>query len=70
MWSYIIAKHFSISIKDVHEMSPEQFTQSLTWAMVGRKEEEKANKRQKQSSKQGSRETVSLDYDWAMGDDF
>lgn len=51
-------------------MSPEQFTQSLTWAMVGRKEEEKANKRQKQSSKQGSRETVSLDYDWAMGDDF
>ena len=51
-------------------MTPEQFTQSLTWALVGRKEEEKANKRQNQSSKHGSRETVSLDYDWAMDDDF
>jgi len=49
-------------------MSPQQFKQSLVWTMVGRKEEEKARKKQQKSSKSGSRETVSLDYNWAMED--
>tara|TARA_R100000995_G_scaffold17466_1_gene6914 strand:- start:645 stop:920 length:276 start_codon:yes stop_codon:yes gene_type:complete len=68
LWAYVIAQHFSISIKEVHEMSPQQFEQSLVWTMVGRKEEEKAQKKQQKSSKGGSRETVSLDYNWAMED--
>jgi len=49
-------------------MSPIQFKQSLVWTMVGRKEEEKAQKKRDQSSKSGSKETVSLDYNWAMED--
>lgn len=68
LWAYAIAKHYSISIKEVHEMSPTQFEQSLVWCMVGKKQEEKEQKRQNQSSKSGSRETVSLDYNWAMED--
>ena len=51
-------------------MTPQQFFQSFTWAIVGRKEEEKANKRSNQSSKSGSRETVSLDYDFLNMEDF
>jgi len=70
MKAYIVAKHYSISIKEVHEMTPQQFFQSFTWAIVGRKEEEKANKRSNQSSKSGSRETVSLDYDFLNMEDF
>ena len=70
MKAYIVAKHYSISIKEVHEMTPQQFFQSFTWAIVGRKEEEKANKRSNQSSKSGSRETVSLDYDFLNTEDF
>ena len=70
MKAYIVAKHYSISIKEVHEMTPQQFYQSYTWAMVGRRQEEKANKRSNQSSKSGSRETVSLDYDFLNMEDF
>tara|TARA_A100001201_G_C3934003_1_gene154463 strand:- start:206 stop:424 length:219 start_codon:yes stop_codon:yes gene_type:complete len=67
LWAYVIAKHFSISIKEVHEMNPKQFQQSLVWTMVGRKQEEKEHKKRAQSEG-GSRETVSLDYNWAMED--
>ena len=70
MKAYIIAKHYGISIKEVHEMTPQQFFQSYTWAIVGRNEEEKAYKRKKQSSKSGSRETVSLDYSFLDTEDF
>ena len=65
MWAYIIAKHFSISIKEVHEMTPQQFYQSLTWAMVGQEEEEKGREKSKarnKSAKGGSQEVVSVDY--------
>ncbi len=51
-------------------MTPQQFFQSYTWAIVGRNEEEKAYKRKKQSSKSGSRETVSLDYSFLDTEDF
>ena len=49
-------------------MNPKQFQQSLVWTMIGRKEEEKEHKKKSQSAKGGSRETVSLDYNWAMED--
>ena len=68
--AYIVAKHYSISIKEVHEMTPQQFYQSYTWAMVGRKEEEKANKKQSESKKGGSRETVSPDYSFLNSEGF
>ena len=67
---YVVAKHYGISIKEVHEMSPQQFAQSFAWAMVGRKEEEKAQKRANQSSGSCDRETVSLDYDFLNTEDF
>ena len=51
-------------------MTPQQFYQSYTWAMIAREEEEKANKRATQSAKNGSRETVSLDYDFLNREDF
>lgn len=70
MKAYIVAKHYGVSIKEVHEMTSQQFYQSYTWAMIGRKEEEKANKRANQSSKSGSRETVSLDYSFLDTEDF
>ncbi len=70
MKAYIVAKHYTISIKEVHEMTPQQFYQSYTWATIAREEEEKANKRASQSAKNGSRETVSLDYDFLNREDF
>lgn len=51
-------------------MTPQQFYQSYTWAMVGRKEEEKANKKQSESKKGGSRETVSPDYSFLNSEGF
>tara|TARA_R100000152_G_C6779955_1_gene212141 strand:+ start:3006 stop:3212 length:207 start_codon:yes stop_codon:yes gene_type:complete len=62
MWAYIIAKHYGISLKEVHEMTPDTFQQSLVWAMVGRKHDEKENKRRRQEANNAGRETVSLDY--------
>jgi len=70
MWAYIVAMHYNISLKEVTEMSPEIFRQSLTWAMVGRKEEEKNMKRERQSANSGGRETVSLDYSFLETEDF
>ena len=73
MWAYIIAKHYSISLKEVHEMNPKQFKQSLTWAMVGQEEENKEREKQSKKSKSsssGSSETVSIDYDWALEEEF
>ena len=65
-----MAKHFNISLKEVHEMSPETFQQSLVWTLVGRSQEEKQTKRRQQEAKSGGRETVSLDYDWLEMEDF
>ena len=62
MWAYIIAKHYGVSLKEVHEMAPDTFQQSLVWAMVGRKNEEKEMKRKRQEANNEGRETVSLDY--------
>ena len=70
MWGYIVAKHYGISLKEVHEMSPETFNQSLIWAMVGRKQEEKEMKRRNQQAKSGGQETVTLDYSWIETEDF
>ena len=44
--------------------------ESLTWALVGRKQEEKEMKRQRQEAKSGGQETVSLDYAWLEMEDF
>ena len=65
-----MAKHFNISLKEVHEMSAETFQQSLVWTLVGRSQEEKQMKRRQQEAKSGGRETVSLDYDWLEMEDF
>ena len=43
-------------------MEPDTFQQSLVWAMVGRKHEEKEMKRKRQEANNEGRETVSLDY--------
>lgn len=66
MWVYTIAKHFSISIKEVHEMSPKQFEQSLVWTMIGQEENEKQRKKSKSSSNNNNQESVSIDYNWAL----
>lgn len=70
MWGYIVAKHYGISLKEVSEMSPDVFRQSFTWALVGRKQEEKEMKRQSQEASSGGQETVSLDYSWLELEDF
>jgi len=70
LWAYIVATHYSISLKEVHEMTPATFHQSLSWALVGRNQQEKQKKRQRQEAKSGGRETVSLDYDWLDLEDF
>lgn len=62
LWSYTIAKHFGISMKEVDEMHPETFRRSLVWALVGQAQEEKANKQRLQEAKSGGRETVKVDY--------
>ena len=64
LWAYVVAKHYGISLKEVHEMTPETFQQSLTWALVGRNQEEKEMKRQRQQANSGGQETVLLDYSW------
>lgn len=51
-------------------MNPDTFRRSLVWALVARKEEEKANKRQRQEAKSGGRETVSVDYSFLDREDF
>lgn len=51
-------------------MTPQQFYQSYTWAMVGRRQEEKEQKKQNTSSKGGSRETVSPDYSFLNSEEF
>lgn len=70
LWAYVVAKHYGISLKEVHEMTPETFQQSLTWALVGRNQEEKEMKRQRQQANSGGQETVTLDYSWLEMEDF
>jgi|TARA_R100000149_G_scaffold687_1_gene215 hypothetical protein len=69
-WAYAVAMHFGISLAEVHDMSPETFQQSLVWTLVGRSQQEKAMKRQRQEAKSGGQETVSLDYAWLEMEDF
>ena len=70
LWAYVVAKHYGISLKEGHEMTPETFQQSLTWALVGRNQEEKEMKRQRQQANSGGQETVTLDYSWLEMEDF
>ena len=70
LWAYVVAKHYGISLKEVHEMTSETFQQSLTWALVGRNQEEKEMKRQRQQANSGGQETVTLDYSWLEMEDF
>jgi hypothetical protein len=70
LWSYMIAKHFGISLKEVDDMHPETFRRSLVWTLVGIAQEEKANKQQRQEAKSGGRETVSVDYSFLDREDF
>lgn len=70
LWAYMVAKHYGISLKEVHEMTPETFQQSLVWALVGRNAQEKEMKRQRQEANSGGQETVTLDYSWIETEDF
>jgi len=70
LWSYMIAKHFGISLKEVDDMHPETFRRSLVWTLVGIGQEEKANKQQRQEAKSGGRETVKVDYSFLDREDF
>tara|TARA_R110002020_G_scaffold173731_1_gene364664 strand:- start:117 stop:395 length:279 start_codon:yes stop_codon:yes gene_type:complete len=70
LWCYMVAKHFQISLKEVHEMSPETFQQSLAWALVGTNQQKQAQEVERQKSKSGGKETVPLDYNWLQNEDF
>lgn len=69
LFAYLIAKHYSISLTEVLQMSPEIFNQSLSWALAidskNRKEQERAS-----AQSNSGNETVTLDYSFLESEDF
>tara|TARA_R100000388_G_scaffold80813_1_gene59487 strand:- start:685 stop:960 length:276 start_codon:yes stop_codon:yes gene_type:complete len=67
LYAYIVASHYSISLQDVYNMPLPIFQQSLKWALAVKEQRDKKMEVNKQKSKAGDREVVSLDYsflDW------
>ena len=62
LFAYLVAKHYSISLTEVYQMSAEVFKQSLVWAMAIEGEQEKAMEKQRVKSNSGSSEIVTFDY--------
>tara|TARA_R100000995_G_scaffold47674_1_gene22678 strand:+ start:1650 stop:1925 length:276 start_codon:yes stop_codon:yes gene_type:complete len=68
LFAYIVAKHYSISLHEVYNMSEPIFRQSLSWALAINEEEKLEHKRQKVSD---SDDTVEFDYTFLeMEEDF
>lgn len=69
LFAYLVAKHYSISLTEVLQMSPEIFNQSLSWALAidsrNRKEQERAS-----AQSNSGNETVTLDYSFLESEDF
>ena len=61
LFAYIVAKHYSISLSEVYNMSEGVFKQSLSWALAMNEEERLEQKRQDVSSSTSS-EVVEFDY--------
>ena len=67
LFAYIVAKHYSISLQEVYNMSEEIFRQSLSWALAINEQEKQEQKKQKMESS----DTVEFDYTFLeMEDDF
>lgn len=68
LFAYIVAKHYSISLYEVYNMSEPIFRQSLSWALAINEEERLEQKKQKVSE---SDDTVEFDYTFLeMEEDF
>lgn len=67
LFAYIVAKHYSISLQEVYNMSEEIFRQSLSWALAINEQEKQEQKKQKMESS----DTVEFDYTFLeMEEDF
>ena len=62
LFAYLVAKHYSISLTEVYQMSAEIFRQSLVWAMAIEGEQAKAMEKERVSSSSGSNDIVTFDY--------
>ena len=68
LFAYIVAKHYSISLHEVYNMSEPIFRQSLSWALAINEEERLEQKKQKVSERD---DTVEFDYTFLeMEEDF
>ncbi len=67
LFAYIVAKHYSISLHEVYNMSEPIFRQSLAWALAINEEERKEERKQNTESN----DTVEFDYTFLeMEEDF
>ena len=62
LFAYLVAKHYSISLSEVYQMSEEIFKQSLVWALAIEGEQEKAMEKARISDSSGSNELITFDY--------
>ena len=67
LFAYIVAKHYSISLHEVYNMSEPIFRQSLSWALAINEEERLEQKKQKVSE---SDDTVEFDYTFLEMEEF
>ena len=70
MLAYIVAQHYTISLKEVYSMSEDMFRQSLAWALAVKVEEEKQAEKDRVSSNSDSSDLVTLDYSFLQAEDF
>jgi hypothetical protein len=66
LFAYIVAKHYSISLQEVYNMSEEIFKQSLSWALAINEQERQEQKKQTTESN----DTVEFDYSFLEMEEF
>ena len=66
LFAYIVAKHYSISLQEVYNMSEEIFRQSLSWALAINEQERQEQKKQTMESD----DTVEFDYSFLEMEEF
>jgi|TARA_R100000084_G_C4498380_1_gene77098 hypothetical protein len=66
LFAYIVAKHYSISLQEVYNMSEEIFKQSLSWALAINEQERQEEKKQTTESN----DTVEFDYTFLEMEEF
>ena len=66
LFAYIVAKHYSISLQEVYNMSEEIFRQSLSWALAINEQERQEQKKQTMESDY----TVEFDYSFLEMEEF